>query len=123
MVINFKNTPIRRPVTNLLTLIIMVGIALLISSVAAADEEIALTIQEHRFIPNEINIKSGTKVKLVVTNKDKGAEEFESSDLNREKLIHPGQSITIHLPQLKPGTYEFFGEFHPETAKGKIIVE
>lgn len=92
-------------------------------SLAAADEERALTIKDHVFSPQEITVKAHTKIKLVVTNQDAAAEEFESPSLNREKLIRAGQSATILLPPLKPGRYEFFGEFHPETARGAVIAE
>lgn len=90
---------------------------------AIAEMEIALEIREHRFHPDEVRVPAGTKLKLVVTNKDKSMEEFESHSLNREKMVRPGQTITIPLPPLKPGKYEFFGEFNPATARGWLIVE
>lgn len=99
------------------------GIVLLALSTAIADEEIQVVIKDHQFSPSEIKIKAQTKTKLVITNQDNSAEEFESFSLNREKMIRPGQTVTIFLPPLKPGTYDFFGEFHPDTAKGKIIAE
>lgn len=98
-------------------------IVLLALSTATADEEIQVVIKDHQFSPSEIKIKAQTKTKLLITNQDSSAEEFESFSLNREKMIRPGQTVTIFLPPLKPGTYDFFGEFHPDTAKGKIIVE
>ena len=70
-----------------------------------------------------MRVQAHTKTKLIVTNQDAAAEEFESPSLNREKMIRPGQSVTILLPPLKPGRYEFFGEFHPETARGAVIAE
>lgn len=92
-------------------------------SLAAGDQERTLTIKNHVFSPREITVKAHTKVKLIVTNEDAAAEEFESHSLNREKMIRAGQSVTILLPALKPGRYEFFGEFHPETARGAVIAE
>jgi hypothetical protein len=39
----------------------------------------------------------------------------------KERVLGPGgQSFVIFAP-LKPGTYPFFDEFHPDTAKGRII--
>ncbi len=98
-------------------------LALALGTAAAADEERTLTIKDHVFSPAEVRVKAHTKTKLIVTNQDAAAEEFESPTLNREKLIRPGQSATILLPPLKPGRYEFFGEFHPETARGAVIAE
>jgi len=98
-------------------------IVLLASSTVMADEEIQVVIKDHQFLPSEVKIKAQTKTKLLITNQDSSAEEFESFSLNREKMIRPGQTVTIFLPPLKPGSYDFFGEFHPDTAKGKIVVE
>ncbi|CAK6888881.1 hypothetical protein DK2RH_05855 [Rickettsia helvetica] len=34
----------------------------------------------------------------------------------------PNESINIILAPLNPGKYEFFGDFHQDTAQGFIIV-
>ena len=90
---------------------------------AAEEEEIKITIKDGKFDPQEVKVKAGKKIKLIVTNSDKSAAEFESGDLDREKVVRPGQSITILLSKLEPGTYDFFDHFHPNTPHGKIIVE
>jgi hypothetical protein len=68
-----------------------------------------------------VEVPANTKFRLLVINEDADAEEFESYVLNREKVVRPGGRITVFLPPLKAGEYGFFGEFHPETAKGKIV--
>jgi len=60
-------------------------------------------------------------VRIVITNNDPTPEEFESYEMNREKVI-PGNSKTvIFIGPLPPGEYPFFGEFFPRTAQGKVI--
>jgi plastocyanin len=44
-------------------------------------------------------------------------------DLNREKVLFPKRKTILFISPLKPGEYEFFGEYHPHTAKGKIVVK
>lgn len=85
--------------------------------------EVEISIENHKFEPAVIKIPEGKKIRLIVHNKDKTVEEFESFDLKREKIIPGGSSIKIILARLKPGEYRFFGEFHEETAQGRIIVE
>ena len=85
--------------------------------------EIHVVIKNHQFSPAELKVKADTKIKLVVRNEDQAAEEFESFSLNRERLIRAGESVTIFLPPLRPGRYEFFGEFHQESARGIIVAE
>lgn len=89
----------------------------------AADNEIALVIREHRFEPAEIKVPAGQKIKLVVHNQDATPEEFESHELNREKVIAPGAKVNIFIGPLNPGRYPFFGEFHEKTARGTVIAE
>jgi plastocyanin len=89
----------------------------------AADAEVALVIRDHRFEPAEIRVPAGQKIKLVVHNQDTTPEEFESHELNREKLIAPNTKVSIFVGPLGPGRYPFFGEFHEKTARGAIIAE
>jgi len=90
---------------------------------ADAPPEIALTIENNRFQPDEIRVKAGAAFMLVITNKGKGAEEFESKDLRIEKVIPGGKTIRLKMPALKPGSYGFVGEYHEKTAKGRIVAE
>ena len=89
----------------------------------AADNEFALAIKDHRFEPAEIRVPANQKIKLLVHNQDATPEEFESHQLNREKVIAPGAKATIYVGPLKPGRYTFVGEFHEDTARGVIIAE
>ena len=92
-------------------------------SVWAADNEFALTIRDHRFEPAELRVPANRKIKLVVHNQDGTPEEFESHELNREKVIPPGAKANIFVGPLKPGRYPFFCEFNEKTARGVLIAE
>lgn len=85
--------------------------------------EVTIVIQDHKFEPADVKIPANTKVKLIIENRDPTPEEFESHELNREKIIRGGGSAIIFVGPLEPGTYPFFGEFNPETAQGRIIAE
>ena len=90
---------------------------------AAGEPEVALTLRDHRFAPNEVRVPANVKVKLVVDNQDAAPEEFDSHALNREKVI-PGKSkATIYIGPLAPGRYSFMGEFNASTAQGVVIAE
>lgn len=89
--------------------------------VAGAAETFAVNIRNHAFEPAEITIPANQKIKLLVNNLDATPEEFESYDLNREKIISGNGKAVIFIGPIKPGTYKFFGEFNPNTAQGVII--
>lgn len=93
------------------------------ASGAEAPREIPVTIEKNRFQPDEIKVKADTPFILVVTNNDKGPEEFDILTPRIEKVIPAGKTVKIRFPALKRGAYPFVGEYHNETAKGKIIAE
>jgi hypothetical protein len=99
------------------------SLALVPASFAADPVEFKLVIKDHRFRPAELKVPAGQKIRLVVENQDPTPEEFESYTLNREKIV-PGKSkITVMVGPLKPGRYEFFGEFNMDTAQGVLVAQ
>jgi plastocyanin domain-containing protein len=90
---------------------------------AEGEPEFAIAIEGHKFFPERIEVPAGKKVKLIVMNKDKSPEEFESSSLKIEKVI-PGQTkANIYVGPLKAGEYKFVGEFNEKTAQGVIVAK
>ena len=96
---------------------------LIISPVNSATPVFELEILDHLFHPEELRIPANTKVKLVVHNRDSTPEEFESYELNREKVIMAGRKANIFIGPLAPGVYPFFGEFNPRTAQGHVVAQ
>lgn len=94
-----------------------------VTTAMAADGEYALAIQDHRFQPAELVIPAGKKIKLLVENRDATPEEFESHDLNREKIIAGKSTATIFIGPLTPGRYRFYGEYNEKTAQGVIVAQ
>ena len=106
----------------------VVVLALMLSSVAtlasaAEPPEVKLVIRNHRFVPTELVVPANTKIKLMVVNEDATPEEFESHQLNREKVVTGRATIPVYVGPLKPGRYPFFGDFHSDTAQGALIAK
>lgn len=103
----------------------LIAVLLLTSaSVQAADEyEARLVIRGHKFEPVELTVPAGKKIKLLIENQDATPEEFESNELNREKIVVGKATITVLLGPLDAGKYPFFGDFHQETAQGVLIAK
>ena len=99
--------------------------ALLVAAgtVLAQDPEVRLAIRDHKFEPSEITVPADKKVKLVIENQDPTAEEFESYELNREKVVPAKGTISVFVGPLKAGRYPFFGDFHKDTAQGVLIAK
>lgn len=86
----------------------------------ARADEVVLTLENHLFSPSELLVPAGKRVRLIIINKDSTAEEIDSFDLNREKVVFGNSRAVIHIGPLAPGDYELFGEFHPQTAVALI---
>ena len=105
-------------------LLLLLGVALFAAGgLHAQESEVRIVIRDHKFEPAEITVPAGTKLKLVIDNQDATAEEFESYELNREKVVPAKGQVTLFVGPLKPGRYPFFGDFHKETAKGALVAK
>src|SRR5689334_6286294 len=94
-------------------MVLAVAAALVALPAIAADPvEIPLTLEKAKWDPDTIKVKAGTPFTLVITNKDKGPEEFDMLQPRIEKVIPAGKTVKLKMPALKPGTYPFVGEYH-----------
>lgn len=98
-------------------------VAVLALNAQAEMQEFKVVIKDHHFIPAEVKVPAGVKIKLIVENQDATPEEFESDELHREKIIAGNKTAKIIIGPLKPGSYPFFGEFNEDTAQGTVIAE
>jgi uncharacterized cupredoxin-like copper-binding protein len=104
------------------------AVAVLLSTVglpAAADDmpTIQLLMKNGRLYPETLEVPANTRFRLQVKNEGPGAAEFESLELRKESVLAPGVTRTLVFAPMKPGSYKFFDEFHPETAQGKIVAK
>jgi hypothetical protein len=105
-------------------LVALVAVAVgFVVAAAAADPELPLVLEKNRWQPDVIKVKAGAPFVLVITNKDKGPEEFDMATPRIEKVIPAGKTVRLKMPALKPGKYPFVGEYHSETAKATIVAE
>src|SRR5476649_2196193 len=70
--------------------VLAIGIAL---PADAGNDDIVIAITGGKFVPSEVPVPAGKKVKLIVRNQDNTMSEFESTDFHREKMVTPGSEI------------------------------
>jgi plastocyanin len=111
-------------ITRLLIGPLLASAALLAGATAAepSPTTITLTLKDHRFTPDAVAVAAGQRVTVVVINQDAVVEEFDSLDLDVEKMIPPKGRASFTVGPLKPGSYEFMGELHANTARGVLTV-
>lgn len=105
-------------------LMLVSSLLLILTPVRAQDmPSVNLLIRDGRFVPATLEVPANTKFRLLIKNEGPGAEEFESIELRKEKVLAPGSSSFLIFQPLKPGTYKFFGDFHPDTAQGQMVAK
>lgn len=94
-------------------------------AVSAADEPAVfkLVAKDGRFTPADLEVPAGKRIKIEIVNEGSTPIEFESLPLKQEKVLAPGARSSVVINPLKPGSYPFFDEFHPETSKGRIVAK
>jgi hypothetical protein len=88
----------------------------------AASTDFALVIKDQHFVPAELAIPSGAKIKLKVENQDGIPVEFESTDLSREVIVPGHGEVTIYVGPLNQGNYQFFNDFNRDM-QGVIVAK
>jgi hypothetical protein len=88
----------------------------------AQEPTVTITLRDHQFVPAEVPVPAGVKVKVIIRNEQATNAEFESTSLHREKIINAGSEIAVFVGPLDPGSYEFFDDFHGET-RGHLVVK
>ena len=119
---NLKRALIKRPPRTSICAVgcLLAAVALWFAPAQAQNPTFSIAIHDNAFDPPELTVPAGQKIELHVTNERAAASEFESAELRREKVVTPGQQITVYVGPLRPGTYEFFDDFNPQT-RGHLI--
>jgi len=82
-----------------------------------------LRMKNGHFFPETVEVPANTRFRLELKNEGPGATEFESIELKKEKVLAPGVTSNLVFFPLKPGSYKFFDDFHPNTAQGRIVAK
>ncbi len=93
------------------------------TAVHAADSTAAIRFADHHFTPQTLTVPAGQPLAVKVNNASNETIEFESFKLNREVAMTPGEAITVHLPALSPGSYDFYDDFHQDVPEGAIVAK
>ena len=107
--------------TLIATLASLVMLAVAGSPSRAEDESSQLRFTRGSVEPVRLTVPANTPVKIQVSNAGDAAVEFESFELHRERVVQPGQTITVLIPRLAPGTYQFIDDFSHGATTGEIV--
>lgn len=94
------------------------------ATVAHADDAVTVKLEmaDGKLTPARIEVPAGKRIRIEVRNTGKGAAEFESVELRKEKVLAPGADSVVVIAPQTPGEYKFFDDFH-QSARGVIVVK
>ena len=101
-------------------------IAAAASAAGASSAQVSVAeirFENHQFAPQTLTVRAGQPLMIKVVNSSKETIEFESFRLNREVAMAPGETITVHLPALDAGNYDFYDDFHQDVPEGSIVAK
>jgi len=103
-----------------------VALALLLMAGQVAADDVPtfkVLMKEGKIIPETVEVPANTRFRLEIRNEGPGAAEFESIELKKELVLAPGVTRNMVFFPMKPGTYKFFDDFHPETGQARIVAK
>ena len=92
-------------------------------SAALGEDTVELRAAGGTFEPLRLVVPAGTPFRIKVTNREKIPVEFESFELHRERVVQPGETITVKMPALAAGSYKFLDDFNEKTPQGEIVAK
>lgn len=82
-----------------------------------------IVVRDGHLLPERLEVPAGVRIKLSLKNEGRAPAEFENLDLRIEKVLAPNAASFVVIHSLKPGSYPFVDEFHPETGKMLLIAK
>ena len=113
---------------------LIIGIILLAAGGLAAQQppsappvhEIRMTAKKYEYAPNEIHVKQGERVRLLLTALDR-KHGFEIKDLGIKTELEKGKETAVEFVAERAGEFPFncssFCGFGHRRMKGKLVVE
>jgi hypothetical protein len=101
------------------------AVVLSIPTLSRASEtaQTELRYEQGHFVPTQLTVPANHPLRIKVINAAAQPIEFESFELNRERVVPPGGEITVYLPGLSAGSYNFFDDFNRGATQGTLVAK
>lgn len=82
-----------------------------------------LTLKGQAFTPAELKVPAGAPFIIKLKNENDAPAEFESKEMKFEKIVAGHSEILTKVKALPGGEFEYYDEYHEDTARGTIVSE
>ncbi|WP_374352245.1 cupredoxin domain-containing protein [Chitinimonas sp.] len=84
---------------------------------------VKVVAKDGKLSPARLEVPAGQRIKIEISNQGKTPIEFENLQLRVEKVLAPEAESFVVLNPLRPGSYSFIDEFHPQAGKLELIAK
>ncbi|MGE3873888.1 MAG: cupredoxin domain-containing protein [Parvibaculaceae bacterium] len=82
-----------------------------------------MTLKGQTFTPAELKVPAGEPFIIKLKNENDAPAEFESKEMKFEKIVAGHSEILARVKALPGGEFEFYDEYHEDTARGTVVSE
>jgi plastocyanin len=91
---------------------------------AAGVQEVNIIAKDNQFEPKTYVVAANGSVRITARNEGQGVHEVEVKGLMPETKLSPGQSKSLDLQSIQPGTYIIYCEIHEDQGmEGELVVK
>lgn len=86
----------------------------------SSSSSIALTAEDFSFGPDTLTAAVGDTIEL--SNEGESPHNFQAEEAGLDEDVDAGDTVTIDLADVEPGTYDFICSFHPDDMTGTLEI-
>jgi cytochrome c oxidase subunit 2 len=112
------------------------GIVALLATACGGDEEgspaasgdggggsgssVTITAADFSFDPENVTAAAGDTIEL--SNEGDSPHNLQAEEAGLDEDVDPGETVSVDLADVEPGTYDFICKFHPDDMKGTLEI-
>jgi plastocyanin len=81
---------------------------------------VTLTAEDFSFDPGTVTAAVGDTIEL--SNEGEAPHNLQAEDAGLDQDVDAGESVSIDLADVEPGTYDFICKFHPDDMQGTLEI-
>jgi plastocyanin len=89
-------------------------------SSGSSGSSVTLTAEDFSFDPGTVTAAAGDVIEL--SNEGEAPHNLQAEDAGLDQDVDAGESVSIDLADVEPGTYDFICKFHPDDMKGTLEI-
>jgi plastocyanin len=87
---------------------------------AGSSSSVTITAADFSFDPKTVTAATGDTIEL--SNEGDSPHNMQAEEAGLDEDVDPGETVSVDLADVEPGTYDFICKFHPDDMKGTLEI-